>query len=169
MTTGSNNIIDDLVCLIHQYYPTGIPFNDPLYQSSDEYKNLKKKQKQMVENADYLAFIEKSLKKIFSQYAVINWTYMEEYPDIEYHILLHKNQDILDDDIRLLERLNGERRDLFLYISIIGKYYFFTINKTEKKNEKHIFSFDELHSYEEQERIAELEDFFFISRIYSNR
>ena len=45
MTTGSNNIIDDLVCLIHQYYPTGIPFNDPLYQSSDEYKKLKKKQK----------------------------------------------------------------------------------------------------------------------------
>ena len=159
-TENNNNLIDELVDLIKQYYPTGISFDDPLYQSSIEYKRLKEKQQAMIGNVAYLRFIDENLKKIFSQYAVINWTYLEEYPDIEYHILLHKNQDIMDDDICLLETLHWERRDFFLYISIIGKYYFTFIKKTKIEQGEYLFSFDQSHNLEERTQIEALEKFF---------
>ena len=63
MTTENNNTrIDELVDLIKQYYPTGISFDDPLYQSSIEYKRLKEKQQAMIENVAYLRFIDENLK-----------------------------------------------------------------------------------------------------------
>ena len=160
ITENNINLIDELVALIKQYYPSGVSFDDPLYQSSIEYKRLREKQQAMIKDVAYLEFIEKNLKKIFSPYAVINWTYLEEYPDVEYHILLHKNQDIMDDDICLLEKLNWERRDFFLYISIIGKYYFYFIKKMKLVREKYHFSFDQLHNIEEKARVKSLEKLF---------
>jgi hypothetical protein len=65
ITENNINLIDELVALIKQYYPAGVSFDDPLYQSSIEYKRLREKQQAMIKDVAYLEFIEENLKKSF--------------------------------------------------------------------------------------------------------
>ena len=83
----------------------------------------------MLENTKFIECLTNKLERISYPYPLINWINLEDYPDIEYKILLHKHQDILDDDDLLLTHLTGVRREVLLWISIIGKYYYYSIEK----------------------------------------
>ena len=50
-------------------------------------------------------------------------------------MLLHKNQPILDDDVELLEALNGKQMDLEIYVSLLTKSYYLYGLETRKQGE----------------------------------
>jgi hypothetical protein len=75
------------------------------------------------------------VNEIFSGYEVVDWTDLDLYNDYEYRVLLHRNQQILDDDTDLMLALGGRRLDLFLFISAFSNYYYFFINETEITND----------------------------------
>jgi len=56
----------------------------------------------------------------------------EGYPSLQYSILLHKNQPLLDDDEELLIALGGRRIDVEFYISLLGDYYYYFAVETTK-------------------------------------
>ena len=100
-----------------------------------------RKRKIAYENLEYKYCIEDNLRTIFKDYIVFDWTDLKNYNCYEYRILLHKNQPILDDDIKLITMLKNERLDLFIFISILEKYYYVQFNKTiyDLKTNKWIF------------------------------
>ena len=160
MTTENNTNIRELMSLIKHYFPSNLSYDDPAYQASAEHQRLLKKQKDMLENTAFLDCLTSALEQISYPYPLINWSNLEDYPDIEYKILLHKHQDILDNDDLLLEQLNGIRKDLYLWISIIGKYYYYTIEKMIKRDGKYYFCYDVLHDEDEVTMVHRLEQFF---------
>ena len=62
-------------------------------------------------------------------YKVVDWT-DDEACCYEFRILLHKNTTLLDDDKMLIKNLNGERKDLRIFISVLEPYYYMFIEKT---------------------------------------
>jgi hypothetical protein len=160
VTTENSTNIKDLISLIRRYFPSNLSYDDPAYQSSVEHQRLLKRQKEMLENTSFIECLTNKLEQISYPYPLINWINLEEYPDIEYKILLHKNQDILDNSDLLLTQLKGVRRDIFLWVSIIGKYYYYSIEKMIKKSDKYYFCYDVLHEEEEVKMTHRLEQFF---------
>ena len=75
-----------------------------------------------------------------NEYTIIDWT-DENACCYEIKILLHKNQDILDDDKRLINALGGVRRDVRVFISILEPYYYLFLEETKyiEKNEQWLF------------------------------
>ena len=63
------------------------------------------------------------LRTVFPHYYVKRWDNMT-YPCIQFSILLHKDQPILDDDVELMDALGGKRYDLDIFISRISNYYY---------------------------------------------
>ena len=126
---------------IYKYYPKNMFFNTEKYQNSNEYLRKKKKRKRAYGNLEYKYCIENKLRTIFKDHVVSDWTDLKNYNCYEYRILLHKNQPILDDDINLMTMLKNERLDLFIFISILEKYYYIQFNETkyEPKDNKWIF------------------------------
>lgn len=56
---------------------------------------------------------------------------------------MHKNISLLDDDVKLIKFLNGKQRELYIDISILGKYYYFYFGETyydETQVKPNIFS-----------------------------
>lgn len=152
---------------IYRYYPKNIPFNTEKYQNSNEYLEQLRKRKIAYENLEYKYCIEDNLRTIFKDYIVFDWTDLKNYNCYEYRILLHKNQPILDDDIKLITMLKNERLDLFIFVSILEKYYYVQFNKTiyDLKTNKWIFKI--LDKYPENLKI-ELDNLkkFFSSKGY---
>jgi hypothetical protein len=56
----------------------------------------------------------------------------EGYPSIQYSVLLHENQPLLDDDEELLIALGGRRLDVEFYVSLLGDYYYYFAVETIK-------------------------------------
>lgn len=90
------------------------------------------------------------LKIALNGYYVMDWTDNEAYC-YEYKILLHKNQDILDDDIELMEVLNYSRFDLFLFISLLAPVYYITLTHTTLSEDKTVSNIEliDTNSYED--------------------
>ena len=129
---------------IYEYYPKNLEFNSLEYQNSREYLNQLEKRKKALENSKYKYCLEKNLKMIFKDFIVSDWTDLTTYNCYEYRILLHKGQPILDDDIELITILNNERLDLFIFISILEKYYYIQFNKTKYKPRDDEWTFEVL-------------------------
>ncbi|MBO8173203.1 MAG: hypothetical protein H0Z33_15100 [Bacillaceae bacterium] len=119
-----------LLKIIEQYYPKNISYEDPMYKLTSQYLNLFSKKKEYMNNKLLKYRFNKPLINLFKGYEVINRTDFESSNCYEYRILLHKNQKILDDDIELMNHLNGKRVDLFIFISILEKYYYYFTNET---------------------------------------
>jgi predicted O-linked N-acetylglucosamine transferase (SPINDLY family) len=143
---------------IYKYYPKNASFSTQKYQKSNEYLKQLEKRKKAYENLEYKNCIENNLKTVFKDYMISDWTDLKNYNCYEYRILLYKNQSILDDDIELITVLNNERLDLFIFISILEKYYYIQFNKTEYKPKEKKWIFNILMKYPEnlQKEIIEL-------------
>jgi hypothetical protein len=70
------------------------------------------------------------ISEVLDGYAVVDWE-DEDACCYELTALLHKNQSILDNDIRLIEALGNTRYDLCIFISVIGPYFLSYVQRTE--------------------------------------
>lgn len=68
-------------------------------------------------------------RNIIVGYKIVDWT-DKESRCLEYKILLHKNQLLLDDDKELINELGGTRKDLRIFISVIDTYYYMFVEET---------------------------------------
>lgn len=127
-------VVDELLKKIDLYFPKNLSYEDPKYHSSSQIARLLKRREEYLHNELFTHHMNKSLKQVFKGYEVVDWTNLESYNGYEYRILLHHNQPILDDDIELMQKLGGKRLDLFLFISILNKNYYFFVNETILEN-----------------------------------
>lgn len=128
--------------IIGQYYPKECEFISQDYINSKEYK----KYKRVINNLPLFKQKEKEyynmICSIFSQYYVKRWT-NTTYPCFQFSVLLHKNQDILDDDVELMDALGGRRYNLEIFISRISNYYYaYTSEEIYDKTQNENWTFD---------------------------
>ena len=124
------------------------------YYYSKEKMNVQEKirQKSMKEQSDLeIIEIKKEIKSLFSEYAIIDWT-DEESCCYELDILMHEMQKILDDDIELITLLGGERKDLRVFFSVIGKYYYRFLERTEYNFLSKTWSFFTINNYSKKQK-----------------
>lgn len=76
-------------------------------------------------------------------YAVVDWT-DKDACCYELKILLHKNQEILDDDTILMKVLGGIRRDLRVFISVLEPYYYSFVEETKYIEKTNQWSFKKI-------------------------
>ena len=125
---------DELNRCIEKYYA---PESE---KGSKDYIEKQKLREQLILEKDGTEIFE-LLKSVSENYAVVDFT-DEEACCYEYFILLHKNQDILDDDIELMKVLNGLRYDLRIFVSILDKYYYMFIHETKYDESENRWNFD---------------------------
>ncbi len=95
--------------------------------------------------------IFQDLTEIAAEYEVIDWTDVESRC-LEYKILLHKNQHLLDDDKELIKKLGGIRNDLRVFISIIDSYYYMFVDETKYVEARNKWEFRVKRDYGEEIR-----------------
>jgi hypothetical protein len=111
-------------------------------------KNLKEKQALIAE-----------ISEILEGYAVVDW----EDPEAccyEFKVLLHKGQDLLDDDVKLIEALGNTRYDLNVFVSIIGPYYLSYVDRTKHRGDEWDFLILDQYSEEIKNAVRKLDERF---------
>ena len=88
------------------------------------------------------------IKKAAQGYHVKDFT-DEEFPGLAFKVLLHENQDILDDDRELIKALGGTKYELEVYVSMISPFFCMYVNRTDyqKENDVEIWSFSVTHDF----------------------
>lgn len=131
--------IETIKQTIYKYYPKNIEWGSKEYLTSSEFINYNK-QCETLKNTDLKDTLLYAIKNVVGNYAVMDWTNFELYNDIEFKILLHKGIAYMDDDIELLKRLNYNKKELIIFISLIGKYCYIMYLNTIFKNCEYYFS-----------------------------
>lgn len=121
--------IKEVKKIIYQFYPTNLYYNTPEYQTSEKTVKRIKLINQKNECIKERLYLNQGLRKEFPHNIVIDWT-TKEANCYEFKILLHENQQILDDDIELIENLNWRRYDLRIFVSVLAPVYYFFIEET---------------------------------------
>ncbi len=106
---------------IYKYYPL-------VYEQSNT-KKVKLRKKKIEQKVLYKKKLLTKIITIAKGYEVVDWTDSETCC-YEFKILLHKYIDLMDDDKMLIKSLNGERKDLRIFISVLEPYYYMFIEKT---------------------------------------
>jgi hypothetical protein len=152
----------DVFQIINMYFPKRISYDILAYRNSPEFLNRIKKIEEAKLNTQYSTYLYLSVKTIFSKFKVVNWTEVETFNCYEYRILLHENQSILDDDTDLMKVLKGRKMDLFLFISVLGRYYYFFTNETLFNEANSQWKFKKVFNYPKsiKKEIEGLETFF---------
>lgn len=125
-----NALYDDIVNTIYKFYPKNIPFNDTRYKKSREYKNLLIHRNNALLDIDFRQYLKKKLETIFVDYVVSDFIDLNNDTSYCYHILMHKNQSILDDDINLIKILDGIKYELIFVLSYLDNYCYYYILET---------------------------------------
>lgn len=120
---------NDLVNLIYKYYPKNCSFEEKYYQSSKEYKNYIIKVSNVSEREIISCHVHNEIKSVLPNNYISKWN-NSSFPSVHFSVLLHENQDIIDDDEVLLDILGGCRYDLHLYISLLEKFYYMFVDET---------------------------------------
>jgi hypothetical protein len=142
-------IPNEILRTIYRFYPRKLPYDSDGYQQSEERRRLLQLREQHAKAETGERFLSR-LKEAFPEYAVVDWTNLSDSQCYEYKILLHAGQPILDDDLELIRALGGKRRDLCLFISILGSYWFFVVDETTYDEETDEWKF-QLGSEEDQD------------------
>lgn len=151
--------IEQLKECVYQYFPHNVEWGTESYLNSGQHKQFLIKTKEFKHSGLETSFLN-ALKEMLPEYAVKDWTCFEEYNDIEIKILLHKGLSYLDDDTELLKAVGGKQRELMLFISPLGQYYFWRIQATT--NTPYGLSFAEQFSAGEEDTtiVDKIEHFF---------
>lgn len=120
----SKNLLEE----IYRFYPEYLEIESSYYSASKEYQ---RKLDLLLKAKPQNILIEKMLRNQIDKFPIINWTDLESNTCHEFRILLNQVQDIMDDDILLINSLGGMRRDLYLFISALSKYYHIEIIETK--------------------------------------
>lgn len=103
---------------------------------------LSLKQNSQEDNIDKIWYTE--FQKLYSNNAVVNWTDLPNSQCLEYKVLAHSNQKVLDDDIELIKLLGGKRVDLRIFISLLGNYYYCMLEETSYIKETDEWNFNNI-------------------------
>lgn len=125
--------------------------------------NIQEKIRQVCHNEQLeseVTKINQEIRNLFSEYAIIDWT-DEDSCCYEQHILLHERQEILDDDIELIMSLGGKREDLRIFFSVIDKFYYCFLERTEYNSLNNIWDFYTINKYspKQEQLVKRLDDF----------
>lgn len=152
----------DILQTISMYLPKNICCDKTEYKLSSEFLSNIRKREEMKSNNLYAVHLYSSIKRIFNKFEVVNWTDIESFNCYEYRVLLHSNQSILDDDTELMKVLGGKRTDLFLFVSVLSKYYYFFVNETILDQISGEWKFKKIFDYPEKIKgeIEDLQAFF---------
>lgn len=125
--------------------------------------NIQEKIRQVCRNEQLeseVTKINQEIRNLFSEYAIIDWT-DEDSCCYEQHILLHERQEILDDDIELIMSLGGKREDLRIFFSVIDKFYYCFLERTEYNSLNNIWDFYTINKYspKQEQLVKRLDDF----------
>lgn len=114
---------EEVLEIIGQYYPLYYAFSEKKYHNSVEHIRYNNVINNLSTRSKKEELYYNILCSIFKNYYVKRWT-NTTYPSIQFSILLHENQPVLDDDIDLMKALNGRRFNLEIFISRISPYYY---------------------------------------------
>lgn len=144
---------------VYKYYPALT--NDKI----DEKKALRQKEIDIKEEAK-IGFY-KDVSEIARGYAILDWTDCDSCC-YEFKILLHKNQNLLDDDTELINVLKGVRNDLRIFISILEPYYYIFIEETKYLEQDKIWLFNTIDIHDrENESLKNKLDTYFTNKRYT--
>lgn len=145
---------------VYKYYSTFT--NDEIY---DEKKELRQKEIDVKRVAGKDFF--QDVSEIARGYAILDWTDYESCC-YEFKILLHKDQNLLDDDTELINVLKGIRNDLRIFISILEPYYYMFIEETKYLENDNIWMFNIIDIHDKEiESLKNKLDTYFIKRKYT--
>lgn len=116
---------------IYYFFPHNCKWDKFVYKFRKESYYRKRNYRRAKNNQPYENELYAKLSKIFSYYAVTRWTDVEEYDCYQYKILLHRNQEVLDDDVELIGVLGGLKRELRIYFSTLDNFYYYYIRETQ--------------------------------------
>ena len=124
--------INELLSLVYHYYPKRCAFESREYQTSSEYSRYLSTVMDLTKRTEIDKMIFPHIAECATGYNVLlrEHSNYENYPCIEYSVLLHKNHLILDDDVDLILSLGGKRLDLELSFSLLGNYFYYILNET---------------------------------------
>lgn len=135
--------MQNLLSTIYSLYPKGLEYGSTDYFMSTEHLNFKNILSTSRASEDEKLFYS-TIKNIFDGYYVNNFT-SDDYWSFEFIVLFNKIDNVLDDDVKLLNKLGGVRKDIFIYISKISKYYYYTFSITKLVEEKLHFEYEDLY------------------------
>jgi hypothetical protein len=122
--------LDKIYRDIYKYYPAHIQYDTEAYRNSEQSKRRYLKIDDKAKQEQAKNAILRGLYNAMPNYNIIDWT-VEKSCCYELKVLLHENQPILDDDIKLIQVLGGLRNDLRIFISILEPFYFMFLETTQ--------------------------------------
>lgn len=137
---------------IYKYYP--------LISEESSIDKVKMRKDKIGKKMIYKSEIMKQMIAIAKDYNVVDWTDAETCC-YEFKILLHKHTALLDDDKMLIKKLNGARKDLRIFISVLEPYYYMFIEKTSyfESEDKWEFRTEEANTNECKELKEEMKSY----------
>lgn len=147
--------LDCIISIIYNFYPKHCEYGSKYYKKTKEYKKYLKCTRRYKKYKN----IEKTIDKSLKNYYLKIWPKTNE-AGIHFSILLHKGQDILDDDVELLKSLGGRRLDLEVYISKLTKVYYLYVMETIYMNNEWTFKVFNVDQFVDKEIIRNLEIVF---------
>lgn len=120
----SRHQYEEVMRYIDEFYPK---YSDPLdiKEKTDE----KRIELGEANKKKYFNKLFEGLKETLKGYCVRDYC-DDDFPSLSFYILLHKDQDVLDDDRELLKSLGGVQFDLRVHISMISPYFCMFVQKT---------------------------------------
>lgn len=115
---------------VYKYYPRNLKWGTKEYIDSKEFQHQIACLEEAKSDMEHQKMLVEDIKKQLTNYNVVDWTEYDEFLCIELRILLNENVDILDDDIALIQSMNGHRKDLLVFISNLERYYCYDILDT---------------------------------------
>lgn len=88
---------EELIKLIYSFYPQNCSFDEDRYQNSTEYSRYIKRINNINIRNRVSNDIYNEIELVLPQNYIADWK-NKDYPSKHFSILLHKGQDILDDD-----------------------------------------------------------------------
>ena len=157
MPTSDTN---ELLSLIYHYYPRRCSFGSHKYETSDEYSRYLNIVNDVTRRTKLKRKTFPIITKCADGYYVMLRKHSDysNYPSIQYTVLLHKNQPVLDDDVDLILSLGGKRIDLELYFSLLGEYFYYYIIETVGGKDTLSWRFSVLTNEQLSHQVRELID-----------
>jgi len=114
--------------IIHKFYQKKISSNSAKYYATKEYINLCKAKAYAEENDHILGEIKEKIKSEMPGYALRDLTNLVYDPCYIVNVLLHKGKRFGkfsgEGDVKCIKKLGGEMTTFFVFISVLGPYFY---------------------------------------------
>lgn len=124
-------LLSEILDCIYGFFPRNSTFDSEEHKCSDQYCRLLSRRREQQHDGEFAESSKHLIAAIFSGYAIRDLTNLSEYNCYEYQALMHKNCPPLDWDEELIKSLGGEKLESHVYLSILGPYYYVSLDRTK--------------------------------------